>query len=238
MMISTAVLLAGGFGTRLQSVVSDVPKPLAPVAGRPFLDYQLLYLKHYGIQKVILSVGHLADKVISTYGSSFEGLEIVYAVEEKPLGTGGATRLALQVSDSENTFVLNGDSFFDVNLNEFSTLHTQTEPAASLAMRQVEDASRYGTIHTNADHHISSFAEKTGLHQPGLINGGIYILNTPTFLSRTPAEKSFSIEKDFFETQMRELSFKAFEFKGYFIDIGIPEDYQRAQHEFERFKYQ
>jgi D-glycero-alpha-D-manno-heptose 1-phosphate guanylyltransferase len=232
-----AIILAGGFGTRLQSVVNDVPKPMAPVNGQPFLNYQLRYLKFYGIKKVVLSVGHLHEKITSYYKNNFEDLEIDYTIEKEALGTGGGIRLAMEKCNSESILVLNGDSFFEINLNSFSDKHLKANSDYSLALRKVMNAARYGTIQMGTDVRISSFKEKDGKETPGLINAGIYLLNKEIYLSNTEANKSFSIEKDFFEKKLNELTISGFEFDGYFIDIGIPEDYSKAQYDFKGSKY-
>lgn len=236
-MLDTAVILAGGFGTRLKTVVSDLPKPMAPVNGIPFLSYQFKFLQHYGIRNVVLSVGHLADKIESFYKQRFENLHLHYAHEKTPLGTGGGIRLALHECQSGPVLVLNGDSFFDVDLNTFYTHHQQHQADVSLALRQVNDAARYGTIQKNTNHRIVSFREKTNLPEPGIINGGLYILEKDSYLANTPANSNFSIEKDFFEKHLDQLFIAGFEFSTYFIDIGIPEDYAKAQHDFKAFKY-
>jgi D-glycero-alpha-D-manno-heptose 1-phosphate guanylyltransferase len=236
-MITTAIILAGGFGTRLQSVVSDLPKPMAPINGEPFLNYQLNYLKQYGIKNVILSVGYLSDKIKDFYGSNFNGLQIDYVAEESPLGTGGGIRLALEKCHDDLALVLNGDSFFDVDLTKFYNLHIEKRSQISLALRKVKDAARYGTIETNKEYKIISFKEKSGVSSEGTINGGVYILDKTIFLRSTPPLSNFSIEKDFFEKQLTLFTINGFEFEGYFIDIGIPEDYLKAQNDFKGFKY-
>ena len=236
-MIKEAIILAGGFGTRLQEVIKDVPKTMAPVNNIPFLDYSLKHLAHYGIKRVVLSVGYLSDKVIAHYGNSFEGMEIVYSVEEEPLGTGGGIRLAMQKCHAFDILVLNGDSFFDIDLYSFYNKHSESVADASLALRKVDDASRYGTITLGEFDKISGFKEKSSQPKPGTINAGIYILGKDNFTEETPANKSFSIEKDFFEKKLNNLNIYGFTYSGYFIDIGIPEDYQQAQHDFKTFKY-
>jgi D-glycero-alpha-D-manno-heptose 1-phosphate guanylyltransferase len=235
--LNTAILLAGGFGTRLQAVVSDLPKPMAPVNGKPFLSYQLNYLKHFGFKKVILSVGYLSEKISAFYQNNFQGLDVSYAEEKTPLGTGGGIRLAIEQCSDAEALVLNGDSFFDVNLHDFYRQHQLAKSQFSLALRQVNNAARYGTIETDPHNSIVSFKEKTGEQQAGLINGGVYILKRDLFLTHTPAGNTFSIEKDFFEKELNELIVKGFEFNGYFIDIGIPGDYNKAQNDFKGFKY-
>jgi len=236
-MITTAIILAGGFGTRLQSVISDLPKPMAPVNGVPFLDYQLNYLKHFGIKEVIISTGYLSEKIRDHYQNRFNNLQIKYSHEQQPLGTGGGIRMAMEMAENSELLVLNGDSFFDVNISDFFSLHHKSNTQFSLALRKVANASRYGTIELDESNDIISFKEKSGLSASGLINGGVYILNRESFLKNTPAQTNFSIEKDFFEKQIGKLSIKGFEFEGYFIDIGIPEDYTKAQNDFKEFKY-
>ncbi len=231
-MLKEAIILAGGFGTRLKEVVSEVPKPMAPVNGIPFLDYLIRYLKHYGIEKIILSVGHQSEKIISHYGDDF-----TYSIEKEPLGTGGGIRLALEKCKNTNVLVLNGDSFFDIDLHAFYNKHNDAISDCSLALRMVDDAARYGTLQLGELDVITQFKEKTNINKPGLINAGIYLLDRQVFLDETPEKKNFSIEKDFFEKKLQEINLYGFTFKGYFIDIGIPTDYQRAQNDFKEFKY-
>jgi D-glycero-alpha-D-manno-heptose 1-phosphate guanylyltransferase len=235
-MLETAVIVAGGYGTRLQSIVPDVPKPMAPVNKQPFLNYQLNYLLHSGIKNVVISTGYLAEKIKNYYGASFRGLNIRYVTEKSPLGTGGGIRLALEKADERDALVLNGDSFFDIPADIFYKLHQAQKSVASIALRKVEDASRYGTVVTDKRQRISSFAEKTNLSIPGTINAGVYILNIKSFLKHTQPDTVFSIETDFFEKQL-ELPVFGFEFDGYFLDIGIPGDYAKAQDDFKAFKY-
>jgi len=234
--IKTALILAGGFGTRLQSIVKDVPKPMAPINGIPFLDYQLFYLKQQGISQVILSVGHLFEAIRQRYQTNFNGLEIKYAIEDSPLGTGGAIRLAINQCDDEEVLALNGDSFFDISLPSFFEMHSSHKSNFSLALRGIENAARYGTIELS-ENRIVSFKEKTGQQVAGLINAGVYILNRSLFLQHTQAI-TFSIEKDFFEKHIQSIPIYGFQLPGYFIDIGIPEDFHQAQNDFKRFKYQ
>lgn len=237
-MLTEAIILAGGFGTRLQTVVSDVPKPMAPVNGNPFLNYILKYLKFYGVRKAVLSTGYLSEKILNYYGNNHLGLDLAYTKEESPLGTGGGIRLALEKCHSEKVLVLNGDSFFDVNISQYTNQHNTFKSQCSLALRKVNNASRYGTITLGENARINSFKEKDGKEVSGLINGGVYILNRELYLNETKSNVAFSIEKDFFETKVQELNICGFEHEGYFIDIGIPEDYQKAQNDFMNFKYQ
>lgn len=243
MSLKEAIILAGGFGTRLKQVVSDVPKPMASVNEQPFLNYILNYLTHFNIDRIVISTGYLHHKIEEYYANlmlphSWNGAEIIYSHEDEPLGTGGAIKLAMEKCLQQEILVLNGDSFFDINISQFYKQHIQSNSQHSMALREVENASRYGTVLLDeSTRKIISFKEKSGLEVKGLINGGVYIINQNLFRSSTPHQTNFSIEKDFFEKQLYRQTILGFEFDGYFIDIGIPEDYERAQNEFKRFKY-
>ena len=221
-MLNTAIILAGGMGTRLKTIISDLPKPMAPIMNVPFLTYQLNYLKHFGIKKVIFSVGYLSEKIIAHYNQSFENISI---------------RMAMSNLNEDLVLILNGDSFFDLNLEQFYNLHLEQKAEFSLALRYVNNSERYGNIEFNSSNQITSFIEKNQLNQSGYINAGVYILSKKLYLQNTKPNINFSIEKDFFEKQLNQLIIKGFEFKDYFIDIGIPEDYLKAQDDFKEFKY-
>ena len=236
-MLNTAIILAGGRGTRLKTIISDLPKPMAPIMNVPFLTYQLNYLKYFGIKKVIFSVGYLSEKIIAHYNQSFENISIEYSIEKNPLGTGGGIRMAMSNLNEDLVLILNGDSFFDLNLEQFYNLHLEQKAEFSLALRYVNNSERYGNIEFNSTHQITSFIEKNQLNQSGYINAGVYILSKKLYLQNTKPDINFSIEKDFFEKQLNQLIIKGFEFKDYFIDIGIPEDYLKAQDDFKEFKY-
>lgn len=236
-MLNTAIILAGGMGTRLKTIISDLPKPMAPIMNVPFLTYQLNYLKHFGIKKVIFSVGYLSEKIIAHYNQSFENISIEYSIEKNPLGTGGGIRMAMSNLKEDLVLILNGDSFFDLNLEQFYNLHLEQKSDFSLALRYVNNSERYGNIEFNSSNQITSFIEKNQLNQSGYINAGVYILSKKLYLQNTKPDINFSIEKEFFEKQLNQLIIKGFEFKDYFIDIGIPEDYLKAQDDFKEFKY-
>jgi D-glycero-alpha-D-manno-heptose 1-phosphate guanylyltransferase len=235
--LNTAIILAGGMGTRLKTIISDLPKPMAPIMNVPFLTYQLNYLKHFGIKKVIFSVGYLSEKIIAHYNQSFENISIEYSIEKNPLGTGGGIRMAMSNLNEDLVLILNGDSFFDLDLEQFYNLHLEQKSDFSLALRYVNNSERYGNIEFNSSNQITSFIEKNQLNQSGYINAGVYILSKKLYLQNTKPNINFSIEKDFFEKQLNQLIIKGFEFKDYFIDIGIPEDYLKAQDDFKEFKY-
>jgi D-glycero-alpha-D-manno-heptose 1-phosphate guanylyltransferase len=237
MAITTAIILAGGFGTRLKTVVSDVPKPMAPINGIPFLSYQLNFLKRYGIKHVVISVGYLHEKIMDFYKNEFNGIKIDYVIESEPLGTGGGIRKAIEECENETLLALNGDSFFDIDLHKLALFHEFKNASFSLALRKVANASRYGCIELDRENEIISFQEKSDNVEAGLINAGIYILEPNLYLKHTPSSTKFSIEKDFFEKELQVLPIFGFEFEGYFIDIGIPEDYNKAQHDLKGLTY-
>ncbi len=236
-MLTEAIILAGGFGTRLQAVVNDVPKPMAPINRLPFLNYVFDYLKFYKIQHVVLSTGYLSEKIVEFYKDEFKGIKISYAKEETPLGTGGGIRNAMAKCKTEDVLVLNGDSFFDVDIKTHYRNHIFKQADCTLALRKVDNAARYGTIQLGRLNRITAFKEKDNKEVEGLINGGVYILNRANYLNKTESDSAFSIEKDFYEKKLKELNIFGFEYNGYFIDIGIPEDYKKAQDDFKGFKY-
>ncbi|PID94031.1 MAG: D-glycero-D-manno-heptose 1-phosphate guanosyltransferase [Bacteroidetes bacterium] len=230
-MVKEAIILAGGFGTRLQKVVRDVPKPMAHIAGRPFLEYQLDYLIAQGIRRVIFSLGYLPEVIMSHFGDSYGSLHLCYAIEPEPLGTGGAIAFAAKQVEGEAFWVFNGDSLFEVDLQKMERFHFERHTDFTLALRAVDDVSRYGAVETDEMGIITRFQEKDTVPRKGVINGGIYLVNGASFLGNAP-EGKFSVEKTFFMPDDRPLSMAGIVSNGYFIDIGIPEDYQRAQHEF------
>ena len=181
-MLNTAIILAGGMGTRLKTIISDLPKPMAPIMNVPFLTYQLNYLKHFGIKKVIFSVGYLSEKIIAHYNQSFENISIEYSIEKNPLGTGGGIRMAMSNLNEDLVLILNGDSFFDLDLEQFYNLHLEQKSDFSLALRYVNNSERYGNIEFNSSNQITSFIEKNQLNQSGYINAGVYILSKKLYL--------------------------------------------------------
>lgn len=223
-----AIILAGGFGTRLRSVVSDVPKPMAPVAGRPFLAYVLDRLKGQGYSHVVLATGYLHEKVEEYFGKEFNGLAIDYARELSPLGTGGAIVNALQHCTEDFITVLNGDTMFDIDHDELCRHADEWHAPLTAVLRWVPDAGRYGSVEVDGDGLITAFSEKDPATGSGLINGGIYRMQRH-LLDGYAVGTQFSFEKEVLQPLGK--PFRAYAADGYFIDIGIPEDYQRAQTE-------
>jgi D-glycero-alpha-D-manno-heptose 1-phosphate guanylyltransferase len=226
MSITEAIILAGGMGTRLRKAVSDVPKPMAPVNNRPFLAYLLDDLKNQKIQHVVLSVGYQYEVIQNYFGTEYQGIQISYSIENQPLGTGGGIVLALEQCLQEAIFILNGDTFFKVNLSKLATFHHQTKADLSIALKAMKDFDRYGIVQTDGNK-ILQFEEKKYCSE-GYINGGVYALKK-AFLSKQNLPQKFSFEKEILEKPLGQ--YRAF--KGatdaYFIDIGIPEDYFKFQ---------
>jgi len=226
-----AIILAGGLGTRLRQVVQDLPKPLAPVAGRPFLAILLEYLASRGFASVVLSVGYRHELIRAEFGAAFAGLRIRYAVEDKPLGTGGAIRLAARQCDAGEIFVMNGDTYVEVEFDAMRAAHRASGARLSVCTVQVSDVSRYGAVVVE-DGRISGFAA-SGSAGPGRINAGVYLL-AKDLLEGMGLPEAFSFERDVLAPKVRELRPAAFPARGMFIDIGIPADYARAQQIFAR----
>ena len=227
------IILAGGLGTRLRSEVKDVPKCMAPVAGKPFLWYLLKDLTKYEeVNRVILSVGYLREVIfewIDHVKKEFP-FEFVYAIEEQPLGTGGGIKLALSKSLTNDVVVLNGDTFFAVNLRELMKAHRLYPSTVTLALKAMQDFERYGrVIIDEVDNRIVEFKEKEYCKE-GLINGGVYVINKLEPIFEGLPEK-FSFETAVLEPQCKVGKLFGVVQEGYFIDIGIPEDYKRADKE-------
>ncbi|GAB5540107.1 MAG: nucleotidyltransferase family protein [Salibacteraceae bacterium] len=227
--------MAGGFGTRLQSVVDDVPKPMALVAGRPFLEYLLDYLVHYGFSEVVLSTGYLAQHVSDHFGQRYRSLSIKYAVETDPLGTGGAIVNSFEQTNSDEALVLNGDSFLDVDLHD-AVGDYKRDIDGLMILRKMENPDRFGTVKLDDAGRLIQFDEKRVGLSVGLINAGMYLLKRSVF-ENYGLHGKFSVEEDFFKPHIQTLNILGYVSSGYFIDIGIPEEYEKAQTDFKDFKY-
>ena len=228
-----AIILAGGLGTRLRRVLNNIPKPMAEVNGKPFLEYLLNYLKDQGINRVILSVGYKWETIRDYFKENWEGIELLYSVEETPLGTGGAIKKSLKLTQEKDIFVLNGDTFFNISLKKLYNLHSIKHSHITIALKFMEDAGRYGTVDIDKDNRIIGFREKIE-GQKGFINGGIYIINTD-FIASLDFPEAFSFEKDLLEKLYPKYKFYGLPFNEYFIDIGIPQDYEKAKRDFQKF---
>lgn len=211
-------MLCGGLGTRLKSVIKDIPKPMAPIKDKPFLEFIFKYLKEQGIKEVILAVSYKYEVIKEYFKDEFLGIKITYSIEKEPLGTGGAIREALEFVKNE-AYVLNGDTFFNINLTKLKLNGSQI----CLALKQMQDFDRYGTVELYSENYIKLFKEKEFTKQ-GLINGGIYLLSKDIFKGFSLQEK-FSFE-EFLQQNHKNLKARAEIFDDYFIDIGVPEDYR------------
>lgn len=223
----TAVILAGGLGTRLRSVVADKPKVLAEVRGRPFLTYLFDQVAQAGITRVVVCTGYLGEQICDAFGDSYETLDLRYSQEDSPLGTAGALRLALPMCLSEHILVMNGDSYCDAHLSTFYRWFRAHQAAAAIVANAVPDTARYGRIELEPDGRILEFVEKQSSGDAGWINGGIYLLPRD-LLSTIPENAAISLEREIFPTWIRR-GLYGYRNSGNFLDIGTPESYAAAE---------
>lgn len=223
-----AILLVGGMGTRLRSVLPSIPKPLAPVGNKSFLELLVRQLRHQGIRRLVMCTGYLADQIEDKFkdGRSWN-IEIEYSKELCPLGTAGAIKLAQRhLLDSPTFLVMNGDSFLEADFHQLIQFHRERKGLATMAAMQVTNGARYGRVHVNTNREVTGFEEKTGDPSAGLVSAGVYVFDRAIF-DHIPEGPS-SLEKDVFP-RLRGHGVYALEQRGLFIDIGTPDDYARAQ---------
>jgi D-glycero-alpha-D-manno-heptose 1-phosphate guanylyltransferase len=228
-----AIVLAGGMGTRLAGRLNGVPKPMAPIAGRPFLEILLSQLRRAGCTRVILSVGHLHEVIEHHFGAHFRGMAVDYAIEDAPLGTGGAIRAALRKATEKAVLVTNGDTFLDADYAAMMRFHETEAAVLSMAVTHRADIGRYGGVIVS-EKRITGFQEK-GRSGPGWINAGAYAIDKDLHWPAHLPEK-FSFETDFLAQEIAILVPAAYEVNGFFLDIGVPEDLDRAQTELTKFE--
>ena len=228
------IILAGGFGTRLKSVVNDLPKCLASInpPGLPFLNLLIGYLVYNGFDKLIFSLGFMNEKIIDYLNNLTVSIKIEYVIENVPLGTGGGIKKAINIASTDNVLIINADTFFDVNIDNLYIEHLKYNPICSIALKKMINFERYGAV-TIKNNKIQNFQEKKPTKK-GLINGGVILLNKNKFLSFDLSEK-FSFENDFLSIKTKEKLILGLESEGYFIDIGVPDDYNKAQYELNEF---
>ncbi|OEW39190.1 nucleotidyltransferase family protein [Campylobacter sp. BCW_6463] len=212
-----AIILCGGLGTRLKSVIKDIPKPMAPINNKPFLEFIFEYLKKQGIKEIILAVSYKYEVIKEYFKDEFLGIKIKYSIEKELLGTGGAIKEALKFIKNE-AYILNGDTIFDIDLKKLIL----NDSKICIALKQMRNFDRYGTVNVDEQDLVISFEEKVFKKQ-GLINGGIYLLTKDIFNDFALQEK-FSFE-EFLQENYKKLKARACIFDDYFIDIGVPEDY-------------
>ena len=226
-----AAILAGGMGTRFQPVRMDIPKILAPVAGRPFISYQLDQLADAGLEEVILLTGHLAAEVRRELGEIYRGMRLIHCEEKTPLGTGGAIRSALAWTRKRPLLVLNGDSFVDFKPEVLFRFHSSRKMAISLVLVKVDDTSRFGRVSLSKEGMVTNFHEKINNYGPGRINAGVYIIQ-PFVQESIPVRKMVSLEREVLPEYVQRGEVYGLPVPGRFIDIGIPESYAEAQNFF------
>lgn len=226
--MTVALILAGGFGTRLRSVMSDYPKPMAPVNGRPFLEYLMDYWIGQGVSSFILSVGYMKQVIIDYFGYCYQGKSLSYAVEEFPLGTGGGLLWAAR--ELEETFlVCNGDTFFAVNLADLMSFHVEKESGWTMALVSTHESDRYMDVDVQADGRIRSLRSRVNRSE-GLSNGGVYLVD-PSVFQQLDAEpgQNMSLENEILPHLLAVGSrLYGLQFDNKFIDIGVPEEYLRV----------
>jgi D-glycero-alpha-D-manno-heptose 1-phosphate guanylyltransferase len=225
----SVIILAGGLGTRLRSVVSDLPKCMAPVNGKPFLTYVINFFQQQGITNFIFSLGYKHNINEKYLKDQWSTINYQLSIEEEPLGTGGAIKKACELITDKNVFVANGDTLFKVNLASLYKFHEEKKAACSLTLKPMKNFDRYGVIELNEDGSIKNFSEKKH-YESGLVNGGLYMLNAESFLNSSLPDK-FSFETGYLEKFHSNKMMYGLIQDEYFIDIGIPEDYERAQRE-------
>ncbi|OGW31447.1 MAG: hypothetical protein A3J81_02870 [Nitrospirae bacterium RIFOXYB2_FULL_43_5] len=224
-----AIILAGGAGTRLRSLVKDVPKPMADINGKPFICYLLDYLAAYDVKKILLSVGYKYEAIKDYFGVQYKNMNIKYVIEDKPLGTGGALKKALMAAEGEEFMVLNGDTFFNIDLRKMIDFHHAEDSILTIAVKPMHDFDRYGAVNIK-DSRVVGFEEKT-FKRCGYINGGVYAMKKTISGFFDPDKDAFSFEVDFLHKKINNIRPFAFISDDYFIDIGMPDDYKKAQEE-------
>jgi len=220
-----AVVLAGGLGTRLRSVISDVPKAMAPVNGRPFLEHLLTFLRSRDIRRVVLSIGYLGEHIRNYFGSTFGDMEIDYHAELTPLGTGGALQRALLRCVTDHVYVLNGDTFADFTCEEAEARHASTGRHIMFG-KAMASFDRYGALDLVGTR-VHGITRRSSF-QSGYINTGVYFVSTD-ILSSVTRSLPFSFEQDFLPTFLNSSPFEMVPVAGDFVDIGIPSDYEKEQ---------
>ncbi len=228
--MSSAIILAGGLGTRLRSTVPDLAKPMAPINGKPFLEHQMNYWIAQGIDHFVLSVGYRKEDIVEYFGKRYKGCDIEYAIEEQPLGTGGGFLKAINLVDhNESVLVLNGDTFFEVDYNQLKQYHEQKRSQWTFSLFRANEAERYMGMDVGLDGDVISLKSETKV-LGCLANGGVYLVNPKVIAgTRFKSGDKASLEDDILSDLMtHNIRLYGIEFAGRFIDIGVPDDYQRA----------
>ncbi|MBG7620979.1 nucleotidyltransferase family protein [Herbaspirillum sp. AP02] len=223
-----AIVLCGGLGTRLGELTRETPKPMIPVAGRPFLSYVLDRLVEGGASELVLAVSFQWEKIRALYGSQWRGVPVAYSVEPQPLGTGGAICHAMRSHDIDETIVVNGDTLLDLDASALVAFARDKEADVAMALKYMADTSRFGRVEIDQSARVLGFREK-GVGQAGLINSGVYYVHARVFTASSNA--AFSFELDVLTGKLNTAAIYGMQTNAYFIDMGVPEDLARAQYE-------
>jgi D-glycero-alpha-D-manno-heptose 1-phosphate guanylyltransferase len=223
------IILAGGLGTRLRSSVPDLPKAMAPVAGKPFIDHVIAYLQKQGITRFIFSLGYMHEVIQEHIEDTYPGMDDVFSIEQEPLGTGGAIEAATAFAKDDDVLVVNGDTLFKADVKQLTAAHQQQHAACTLALKPMQNFERYGVVEIDNNNKITAFKEKQQ-YEEGLINGGVYVLNIKS-LTQLDLPAKYSFESDYLEKYISEQTIIGVVQDAYFIDIGVPEDFDRANTE-------
>jgi NDP-sugar pyrophosphorylase family protein len=223
-----AMILAGGLGMRLRSVVADRPKPMAEVAGRPFITFLLDHLARHGFERAVLCLGHMGEYVPPVLGHKYGPLELVYSLEQTPLGTGGALQNAARLIHETDVLAMNGDSFCDIDLHALDRAHRSAGAAATIAVLWLTDRRRSGAVTVDASGRVVAFESRPSTPTAGLINAGVYMLRRDV-LNMVPAGRKISLEDELFPALVERGDLFAWQVSGRFIDIGTPESYDAAK---------
>ncbi len=225
-----AIVLAGGYATRLRPISYALPKLLFPVLGKPMIYWTLDLLRHYGIDEVVLAVNYLADSLRARVGEEYRGIRIHYSLEDRPLGTGGPLKLASKTIRLEDTFIaMNGDVIAEIDLTQMLERHERAKAAVTDALHEVRDPTRFGVVQLDSNRRISRFVEKPSLKEAPsrLVNAGIYMIE-PSVLKMIPAGRRVSLEREIFPVLAKRQRLIGFPFEGHWFDIGSLSDFQKA----------
>jgi D-glycero-alpha-D-manno-heptose 1-phosphate guanylyltransferase len=227
--VNEVIILAGGLGTRLRSVVADMPKCMAPVNGKPFIAHVIDYFETQNIERFIFSLGYKHEEITKYLTLHYPRLKAKFVIEKEPLGTGGAIKLSCGKAQSENVIITNGDTLFKADIQKLFSFHLYKNADCTLSLKPMYNFDRYVVVELNKDNCVKNFKEKQ-FYEEGLINGGLYALNVNRFLQEDLPQK-FSFEKDYLEALFDKRKMFGVIQDEYFIDIGIPADYKKAQKE-------
>ncbi len=226
-----AIILAGGLGTRLRAVIPDLPKPMAPIQGRPFLEYQMDYWIAQGVSRFILSVGYKKETIRAHFGDRYGGADVVYAEEDRQLGTGGALIHAARCLESATDFLLlNGDTYYEVSLANLQRAHAAADADMTLALRELDVNDRYSGVRLDARGRVIEFQRRDEPVRERLVNGGVYLIN-PRVLRylALPQDRALSLEDEILPGLLKDgRCIAGHVVAGEFLDIGLPDDYRRA----------